>query len=413
MRNPIILGFITFVAACTGSIGEDAVDDTTPTPPTTNVQIIVQDGKAPQANVRVIFQAADDTVIAEAVTGADGSAIADMPAGGNLTVIRTFPPITPTELRPAEVYTYVGVKPGDKLMLGRAANDKSPPSAINVMVPEGAVGTVKIVTPCGSGTGTAPLVPITVRGCDPMVDFYVTDQDQSSFSKRTAYSENIDLSTESLLGRLSTSVGSINVAPNTAVSVEVTLVASGFELYSSGSKRVETTAAQINVPNISNVDQLVVTSLTGPTTQMIAEREAYSASPVIVDASANLLPKVAATDYSPTGISWTEEGPGAADFVIATLNVTREPGLLDPEYVRAIIAPHTGLTLRMPILPGADAIYNPGAMDQIAGATGIAKIAGGYDAVRARAFTVGSVVELAPADGTATLSYQGTAPSLD
>jgi hypothetical protein len=416
VRNSTIVAFLaSLLVACTGTLGEGGGDDEPPPPPpATDVQIIVRDGTAPQANVRVLFQNTDDSILAEAVTGADGIAIAEMPDGGNLTVIRTYPPaVPPAESRSPEIYTYLGVKAGDRLQLGRAITDTTPPSAINVTVPTGAVGTVKIVTPCGSGQGTGPLVPITVRGCDTMVDFYVTDQDQSAFTKRVAYGENIDLSLEPLLGALAATLSATNVLPTTtSVNVDLRIVAGTYQLYSTGNKRVDQTSTTVNLPNLTGVDQLAVATITGAEgTQMVGKREAYSASPVIVDASAGLIPYVKTPDYSPLGISWTEQGAGTADVVVATVNVTRTA--VGGEYLRAIIAPHTGLTMRMPILTGADAMYNPTPADQLAGSLGLVQVTGGYDAVRATAFTVSNLLQLTPAMGTATLSYTGAVPSLD
>ncbi len=405
--STLVVGLVSLLSACTGTVGDSGDDQPPPPPPATDVHIVVRDGNAPQANVRVVFQNSDDSILAEATTGADGLAMAEMPNGGNLTVIRTYPVATPPAVtRNPEIYTYVGVKAGDRLQLGRATSETTPPSAINVMVPTGAVGTVKIVTPCGSGQGTGPLVPITVRGCDAMVDFYVTDQDQSAFTKRAAYGENIDLSLEPLLGALAATLSATNVLAGSQVNVELRIVSGFFELYSSGQKRVDQAPATVNLPNLTGVDQLAVATISGADgTQMVARRETYSASPAIIDASAGLLPYVKTPDYSPTGISWTEEGAGTADFVVATLNVTRS--MVATEYSRMIIAPHAGLSLRMPILAGADAIYNPTPADQIAGSHGLVTVTGGYDAARARAFTVSNIVELAPAAGLATLSYAG------
>lgn len=410
----VVAGLVSLLSACTGTVGDSGDDQPPLPPPATDVHIVVRDGNAPQANVRVIFQNSDDSTLAEAVTGADGLAMAEMPNGGNLTVIRTYPMATPPAVqRNPEVYTYVGVKAGDRLQLGRASSETTVPSAINVMVPTDAVGTVKIVTPCGTGQGTGPLIPITVRGCDAMVDFYVTDQDQSAFTKRAAFGPNIDLSLEPLLGALAATLSATNVIPNTQVNVELRIVAGHFELYSSGTKRVDEATQTVNLPNLTGVDQLTLATISGADgRQMVARRETYSASPAIIDASAGLIPYVKTPDYSPTGISWTEEGAGTADFVVARVDVTR--ALVATEYTRMIIAPHAGLSLRMPILTGADAMYNPTPADQIAGTHGLVTVTGGYDAARALAFTVSNITALAPAAGMATLSYAGAnAPGFD
>src|SRR5262249_27092633 len=152
-----------------------------------------------------IFQNADDTVVADVMTDAEGRATAEMPGGGNVTAIRIPPaPTPPEDPLPAEVYTYVGAKPGDRLVLVRPADDQVPASAINVLVPKNAGGTVKVDTPCGSGQGPAPTVPVTLRGCTPDA-FYVT-ANQAAFFAHAPYSENVDVSNMSLREMLSSTI---------------------------------------------------------------------------------------------------------------------------------------------------------------------------------------------------------------
>src|SRR5215467_6793313 len=111
-RVALTLGLV--VSACTGSIGSTGGDDDgnpppppPPPPPSTSVQIVVQDGAMPAAGVRVVFQNADGSQTTS-TTDATGMAKADMPAGGNLSVIR--PGVQPPQLD--TVFTYVGVKGG-------------------------------------------------------------------------------------------------------------------------------------------------------------------------------------------------------------------------------------------------------------------------------------------------------------
>lgn len=411
MRH-ILVGLLLAASACTGTIDGSGGGDDTTQPPSNDVQIRVRDGYTPQANVRVIFQDGADAVLADTLTDAMGVAKLEM-ATGNVTVIRSYPPATPpAENRPPEVTTYVGVKAGDKLELGNPIAEGVTPGAIVVKVPELAKGTVKVITPCGSGQGTAPNIAITVTSCPPMMDFYVTDGDQSSFYKKAAYAENVDLALEPLSGNLAATIASTNVPANTAVSVEQRVVAGTFQLFSSGPKRVETNPTTVNVPNLTGVDQLVVSTIStnGRGTQMIGDRSAYAASPVIVDASAGIIPYVMGNPtFAPGSVTWVEEGTGTADAVIVILGVTRGgPVSLDNEYVRTILAPHAGLTLRIPALP--DALYNPTMGDQLAGRHALVGATGGYDAIRASAFTTANLVETAKLDGRVTLSYAGNNP---
>lgn len=382
------------------------------------MRVRVQDGFSGVASVRVIFQDAADTVIADTVTDAQGLASAEMSAG-SVTVIRTFPLITPPPpegQRAPEVYTYVGVKNGDLLQVGDPTSTKSP-GAIVVKVPDTAEGTVKVTTPCGAGQGTAPNIAITVNDCPTMMGFLVTDAQQSSFFQEAPYAENVDLSTGTLSGNLAATLSATNVPPNTTVNAEERVVTGLFTLFSSGEKRVDQAPQTVTLPNLTGVDQLIVARISTQNmgTQIVSARDTYSGSPALIDASADLIPYITGNvQYAPTGVSWTEMGSGTADAVYVTLSVTRGAGmggvpLVDAEYTRLVIAPHAGTSLRMPVLP--DALYNPTSADQIGGATGLVRATGGYDAIRAKVFAVDRLADAAPAGGKLVLSYAGgTAP---
>lgn len=418
MRNLGTLSLLLAASACTGSIDGDDGGGGTP-PPRNDVRVQIKDGFSPVASVRVIFQDAADAVISDTMTDAQGMAAAEMSAG-SVTVIRTFPVITPPPpegQRAPEIYTYVGVKNNDLLQLGDATSTKSP-GAIVVKVPETAEGTVKVVTPCGSGQGTAPNIAITVNDCPTMMGFLVTDAQQSSFFQEAPYAENVDLSTGVLSGNLAATLAATNVPANTSVNAEERVVTGLYTLFSSGEKRIDQAPQTVTLPNLTGVDQLVVARIStqGMGNQIVATRDTYSGSPVLFDASADLIPYVTGNpQIAPTGVSWTEMGSGTADAVFVTLHVTRGALMggggtpaLDAEYTRLIIAPHSGTSLRMPVLP--DALYNPTSADQIGGATGLVRATGGYDTIRAKAFAVDSLVDATPAAGKLVLSYAGGTP---
>jgi hypothetical protein len=418
--------FMSLLAACTGTIGDDGDggDNTNPDePPPSQVRVAIKDANAPQAGVRVIFQNADDSVVLDTTTDAAGFATADM-AAGNVTVIRTYPPVIPVPpegQRVPEVITYVGVKGGDLLELGNLEPvTPTTPTAIVVQVPAGAAGNVTVKTPCGSGAGPAPNVAITVTNCGAMMDLYVTDGDQSSFFVQKPFAPNIDVSGLALRGRLGAQLASSNVPLDSTVNVDQRLVAGMFTLYSSGEKRVDETPANVNVPDITGMDQLLVTRINTANkgTQLVTERTRFTNSTVNVDASASLIPYVGQVEYQPTMVTWVEDtagGAGVADAVLVTYDVTRGAGMggtpaLDAEYRRIVLAPHAGLSLRMPVLP--DALYNPSMADQFGGAFGIVRATGGYDALRKHAFAASNIAETVALDGKITLSYSGPRPEL-
>lgn len=409
-----VVAALLFASACTGSIDNNGGGDTPPPAPTTKVAVTVRDGATPQANVQIIFQAPDGSVVTT-TTDATGMASADLPSGGNVTVIRTYPVAVPPAVQKyPEVLTYVGVKAGDQLRVGHAVDDTSDASAINVKVPVTAQGTVKVVTPCGSGEGQAPNVAISVTGCPSQLALYVSDGAQSSFMAHAQYGSSVDLSTSSLVGSLSTSLSATNVTPDvSSVEAEARLVDGSFTLFSSGTKRVDAQPATVNMPNVQNAEELVVATISSSAggTQMVASRRPYAVSPTVVDASANLIASIdKQPDITPTSISWVEAGSGGADFVLATIDVTRggTPLPSDAQYTRTILAPHSGTSLAIPLL--GDATWDPTTDDQLAVRVGLVKATGGYDALRAGALAVSSVVEATPMSGTVTLSYAGNNP---
>ena len=406
---------LVLASACTGSISTGGGDDgTAPPPPTNQVTVAVQDGATPQPNVSVVFESTDGSVVT-ATTDATGTASADLPAGGNVTVIRTYPiAVPPAVQKYPEVFTYIGVKPGDQLHLGHEIDDTSDASAINVKVPVTAQGTVKVVTPCGSGTGEAPNVAISVTGCPSQLALYVSDGGQSSFVAHAAYGSSVDVSSDSLVGSLATSLSATNVTADvTSVQAEARVVDGTFTLFSSGTKRVDAQAATVNMPNLQSAEELVVATIASSAggTQMVASRGPYAVTPTIVDASANLIASIdQQPDVTPTSISWVEGGQGGADFVLATIDVTRggSPLPSDAQYTRTIIAPHAGTTLAIPLV--GDSMWDPTSTDQLAVRVGLVKATGGYDAMRAKALAVSNVVSAAPMSGVVTLSYKGSNP---
>ncbi len=415
--STILLGVL---GACTGSIdtGGGGGDDG-PSVPMNEVRVVVKDALAPQAGVRVIFQNADDSVIAEAMTDASGAASAQMTAG-NVSVIRTYLPISPPPPggnRVPEVYTYVGVKGGDLIELGKSEPTQTlTPGAIVVKVPE-VNGTVTVKTPCGAGAGEAPNVAITVTNCPAMMDMYVTLNDQGFYVQKP-YAENIDVSTGVLNESLASTVTATSVPAGASVNVEQKIFAGSFELFSTGEKRVDQQPQNVDMPNISGVDGLVVMRVNTPQqgAVMTGTRSLYSGAVSSVDASAHPMPYITGNvDYKPAAVTWMEAGAGAADAVVLTLAVTRgaamggTPGP-DAEYVRAIIAPHATGTLRIPGVP--DGRYNPSSLDDIGGALGLVSATGGYDTIRVRAFAKESIVDATPAGGSLSLSYTGQAPGL-
>jgi hypothetical protein len=401
--------------ACSGVInsGDDTSSDppgTTP-PPSTSVQLTVRDGQTPQAGVSVIFQHPDGSLAAEVTTDANGLATTDLPTGGSITVVRSFPAVdAQTPPPPLEVYTYVGVKADDHLVLGRTSDVYGTASAVLVNMPTGTNGTVKVAAPCGAGQGTAPQVAITVRNCNAQIGIYAEDAGRSALFERVAYGDSIDLSTASLVGPLTSTISATNVTPGTTVTFEERLGADGVSYYSTGAKRIDATLASLTLPPLRDMELLSVVTVSGNNqTQVVANRAMNDGGTSSVDASAGLISSVTAVKYAAGDVTWTEDGPGA-DAVLAALHVSPKAPAAQP-YVRMILAPHGGPTLTVPVLVGSSATFNPATGDQVSTQLALVQLTGGYDALRPRGFADSQTVQLAPMNGSLTLSYAGAAPT--
>jgi len=412
MRTQLGLAALLVASACTGEIdsGGGGGGGGSGTPPPTDIRVSVSDGNVPQAGVRVVFADGDDVVQLDTMTDASGMVTFTMPTG-NVSVYRTYP-VNPTNPRPPEVYTFVGAKAGDNLVLGNSTAVNATPSAIVVDVPTSAQGTVTVTTPCGSGQGQQPNVAITVSNCPTMVPFFVQDNNNSSFYAQAAFAPNVNLASQTLAQDLQSTISANDIPANTQVNAEVDLVAGLFTLFASNQQQLDGNNGpqQVDLPNVSGVDRVVVTSINTNNMgqQMFASHSTYAASPVVIDVGQSVIPYTSNPQWSQLGLSWTETGPGNADAVIAMLDITPQQPSTITEYWRVIIAPHSGAAMPVPMLP--DATMNPTQEDQISISQGLVAATGGYDAIRANAFGVDNVVWAAPMNGSTTISYSNNNP---
>jgi len=392
-----------FSSACVGEIwgtgdnppGQDPPVDP-PQPPPTEVRIAVHDPSGPVAGVAVVFMNADDSVVADSVTDAQGVAVATMPTG-SVTVIREDASST----EPAgAVYTYVGVKAGDKLELALPALTTTTPTTVTVRVPEGdpdAPLPVTVRTPCGEGTGLPPEVSVTLDGrCGAMTDFYVMeigDEYPSAFIKRAPIAPTVDLSLETYRPALTTSLSVTNAPIGATAYVEKTLETDLFRpVFSSGMLPVaEGQSVDAIIPDLPGVEeQLIATVSYNGSTQRVGKREPYAAAPGMVDLSTAMIIGPSAPSISADMLTWTETGSGSPDLVVGEAR--------GAQITRRVVGPYAGASLRIPHLPATHDAFNVKA-DDVA-SIALAKVSSGYDGIRAQAFNG----PLAPLNGSATVS---------
>jgi hypothetical protein len=406
MKSAVLLSLLT--TACVGSLtgGDtdppDPPQPPPPPPPPSEVAVRVHDGALPATGVKVIFQAADDSVIADVVTDADGRASAQMPNGGNLTVIRTYPASTTPERAALDhVYTYLGVKPGDTIDLAGTTHDISR-QIVLVTVNSESTGLIGVTTPCGSGYGQAPTIQVELQGCGSETDFFVTDYSPDTqgdpneiggpqyFAVHAPITPEIDFSGETFRGTLATDFSATG-----ALALQTRLVMGTFTVFDSGTRAGATTT--IDVPELPAAEQIVtayVSSASGM--QMVSQRAAYSSAPVTVDVT-NTIPASNTPTLSGDTLSWMQKGTGTPDLAIASITVAGK-------FTHSVAAAYSGMSMRVPHLPAAYDLYNVQTTDTPSIAHNLVSVTGGYDGVRARVFNH-ALTDLAPMGGSAIATY--------
>lgn len=403
MRLAILISL--FACACLGQIDSATSDppkDDPKDPPPSEVRVTVHDQSGPLAGLSVVFLDANDAVAADVVTDAQGTAIATL-ATGSVTVIRAAAMSQPTDPSASSLYTYVGVKAGDRLELALHTIEPSNPVTVNVTVPAtDEVGVpVEVRTPCGSGQGTPPTIAVTLDGCGGETDFYVTElgvDQPASFLKRAQITDPIDLSGEIYRDALTSTYSVTNLPADSSVSIEKRIETDLFRpVFTTGP--IAATPDQpidVTLPNLPGTEvqtYATVTPLAG-TAQVVGSRDPYGSGPAVIDLAGAMIIAPSAPTLAGDTVSWTEQGSGAPDTVLVTI---RNPGA-----ERYVVGPYAGASIKVPHLPSAHDAFNVKAGDTATIA--LAKVSGGFDAVRAHVFAG----PLAPMGGQATIAVDAS-----
>jgi hypothetical protein len=154
----------------------DAAADAAPEPVTLTATL----GGVPQSGVHVYFLNADSSVVRATTTDANGTASAVMAAGGSVTALDPYG----TSGAQREVYSFLGVKPGDNLVLD--GTTVVPQITVTVTAPlDSAPGvqSYEVQSPCGginltsAGSGASPTGQLTLNGCGTKTDFVIVTRD--------------------------------------------------------------------------------------------------------------------------------------------------------------------------------------------------------------------------------------------
>jgi hypothetical protein len=432
MRLFLILSVVLVACGDDSNVGSlpdapQAPGDATVTPPPVTLTVTLNG--APVAGVHTYFLNADSSVVKTVDTDATGTASATMVAGGSVTAINPFvrPPAggpVPDDLR-----TFLGVKPGDHLMLFNGGT--TPPDVtVTLTAPEllsANVTSYDVFTTCGStripvNNVLLPLVPsdptgtITLHGCNGSADILIVANGfagneqieplASLYNANVAVADGTDVV---LTGDYSVLTDVkfeyTNLAANineVRISHTVTTSHGVIEQFNGTTARDGTTALiTFSEPPVANAVGIIdATIQTNFSQHEVIQRKAVTASNTFD--LAGLLPEFGdGTFYNVTTkrVSWQEAATGVRpDLTTVTLNVVHpgqqgsgaDPGTDPRQWLWHLVAPYApGGEQTYPTLPTDVASWAPSVTDNVTvQGLGHLKVPGGYDALRGQAFSI-------------------------
>jgi hypothetical protein len=369
----------------------------------------------PQANVAVYFVNADDTLVKATTTDATGTASAVMTAGGSVTAVNPFPPpvaVAPTpggKISTDELRTFVGVKPGDHLVLNHAATTFVT-FQLNATAAEGNPNTYDVFTSCGTSTivpgggggGSGSPDPggvVSLENCNGTADVAIlasqVNPESSPQPVAGLYHPNalvmddytLDLTADTFQALTGVQITYLN-APDAVISaLHAPITAHGalgpFLGDASGG------TVTIQEPTLTGVTQAAVgTSLVLNSHHQVLDWGAFTTA-YELDLANLLLPEITsdpAFDTATTKLTWSEATTGATpDLTFVTL-FDRRPDPLR-RWHWELAAPHPAGEIKFPKLPTDIYDWKPAEGDEIIlDPVSNAKVPGGYDAVRSHIF---------------------------
>ena len=423
MRNLLVALLVT--AACGGD-GDGRPVDAQPEadapaadspvaelPPLAPVTLtVLRDGK-PVQGVHTYFLDFADVLVTTVDTDAAGTASAVL-TSGSVTAIDPFAPAQPDPERAIELRSWIGVKPGDHLVLSQS---DPAPITVTINAPRSPDATsYDMLTTCGREFDRGqPTGTITLSGCNGVADVLIVarSRDGNSALYRSgvvvADQATVDLTAGDYRPFKEVAFHYSHV-PSTAESVSVDYefgtpngrLRDDFE--DSTSAFVDGSATiTLAVPDIPDGFAALRHSIDLRAIHDIDERQAHATS-YDLDLAGLLLPdwmEYPRYDAANRRIAWVDAAGGAApDFQIGVLDVTpaaptrRAAGSPAQPWNWLLIAPYTAGQLKLPALPNDVADWTPQATDDVEGAGFAFKLPGGYDALREKVFTMGDDIDI-------------------
>jgi len=388
------------------------------------VSLTILEGTTPRVGIRVIFQNADSTVVADTTTGTDGKASAMMMPGGYVTAIDPLP--IPQGIATSDLRTFAGVKPGDQLRLFAQPLAQSM-ITVNVVLPiENNSTEYRVSTNCSlyfpistGGSAAQPMATMQLFGCGPTSNLLVEALDANFNPVSAIYKQNVALTDNATLDL---TADTYTATPDVTFSyanvpadltglfingVRATSLGKIYEINGTTSATAGAAAFTTKIPAISNASAVTSTTFAGQQfTQHMITEWGPAGSSYTLDATGLFLPSFDAApafDVASHSATWTASGGSVQpDFVQVAATITREVPLQSWRWTLA--AP--GATQAVfPVLPSASP-FNPVVGDIVGLGVSTGKVPGGYDAVRADILAIPALQEIAiGASGKASFAF--------
>jgi hypothetical protein len=337
-------------------------------PPAPVKVVAIFDNKL-EANVPVVFQRADDTVISTKMTDANGEATEIVPAGGSVSIVRQ--PVGGAGQAQNSVHTFMGVQPGDVLPTG-VVSKKPRTISISVTMPNGGGGsTFDLLNSCGdivSGTQTGrtgPVLTVNIDAACANANFFVTAKNGNGGELGQFYKTNVAIPAAN---------GNINFAAETlklgkAVNIALTNMPAGVSfarlqlplfdgkltMAQPGSAfGVEVPPATVNGTTLigdTGAPEMIATLVVDRAIDTLRVVDRTVPGNYSLDINTVLVPSIVTAPAITDGVSirWTETNEGQADGLFAQLTVRRPNPAF--QFIRLLVAPHAVGAVKLPILP--------------------------------------------------------------
>lgn len=342
--------------------------------PDDSVQLTVYDRTtgALDANESVLFFGPNGQFITEVATGDDGVASADLPNGGSVVFMFR----SDSDALPYAPVAYLGVQPGDRLRFGGPLPARG---SVTITVPEVPnTMTYRTSLACGEHrdllqSATASFTTESFHCSDAMVVVAATD---TGTILGTLAANGVDSTASITLTGPYPSPAAFEMEVE-GVSADAEMVAleahhaaglarnyaniSGEGVPSAGRFQVSGMVADVDGTEIA---VRVTPARAGYLSPVAWLRRPYAAD-ISVDMSSINMPWITAPtfDIATRSVTWTEDGDGTIDAVVASPNFRRD----GVEFFWVLGSGHDGDSLTLPLLPAPWTEYNPTTGDEVAG----------------------------------------------